>query len=349
MTRETKIGLLVGLAFIIVIGILLSDQLMRSTEPPPANLGVVADNVRKATITPASSNPVVRQVEAPQNIVPENPVPMREEIVRRPPPVTFVEIRPGGGGTVVEQSGAVVQNNNIPIGTNVPNTHNVLPLDNTTPPVRTNTPDHTGVRSIAEVAAAMGETLLGPDGQPLRASLPRTENGNIPTGPIGTPVTSGQRPVAPANGMKQYKVEPGDNLSRIARKAMGADTKANRDAIIKANPALAADPNKVIIGQTYNIPVVAANPPAVTPVATPVATDRTAVAPRPTPVVTENIYTVQPGDTLTRIARDQVGDPTAMAAIKELNRDLVKNWDVLQVGTKLRLPNKAPAASASAR
>lgn len=348
MTRETKIGLLVGLAFIIVIGILLSDQLMRSTEPPPANLGVVADNVRKATITPASSNPVVRQVEAPQNIVPENPVPMREEIVRRPPPVTFVEIRPGGGSTVVEQPGAVVQNNNVPIGTNVPPTHNVLPLDNTTPPVRTNTPDHTGVRSIAEVAAAMGETLLGPDGQPLRAAPgTRVDHNGIPTGPIGTPVTSGQRPVATAtNGMKPYKVEPGDNLSRIARKAMGADTKANRDAIIKANPALAADPNKVIIGQTYNIPVVAANPPVVTPV----ATERTAVAPRPTtPAVTENIYTVQPGDTLTRIARDQVGDPTAMAAIKELNRDQVKNWDVLQVGTRLRLPNKPPAASASAR
>lgn len=346
MTRETKIGLLVGLAFIIVIGILLSDQLMRSTEPPPANLGVVAENVRKATITPASSNPVARQVETPQNIVPENPVPMREEIVRRPPPVTFVEIRPGGGGAVVEQPGAVVQNNNVPIGTNVPPTHNVLPLDSATPPTRTHTPDHTGVRSIAEVAAAMGETLLGPDGQPLRAALPRTDNGNIPTGPIGTPVSSGQRPVASASGMKQYKVEPGDNLSRIARKAMGADTKANRDAIIKANPSLAADPNKVIIGQTYNIPVVAANPPVVTPV----ATERTAVAPRPTtPVVTENIYTVQPGDTLTRIARDQVGDPSAMAAIKELNRDVVKNWDVLQVGTKLRLPNKPAAASASAR
>ena len=37
MTRETKIGLLVGLAFIIVIGILLSDQLMRATEAPPAD------------------------------------------------------------------------------------------------------------------------------------------------------------------------------------------------------------------------------------------------------------------------------------------------------------------------
>ena len=33
MTRETKIGLLVGLAFIIVIGILLSDHIGSTTEP----------------------------------------------------------------------------------------------------------------------------------------------------------------------------------------------------------------------------------------------------------------------------------------------------------------------------
>ena len=34
MTRETKIGLLVGLAFIIVIGILLSDHMTSTTQPP---------------------------------------------------------------------------------------------------------------------------------------------------------------------------------------------------------------------------------------------------------------------------------------------------------------------------
>ena len=33
MMRETKIGLLVGLAFIIVVGILLSDHINTSTDP----------------------------------------------------------------------------------------------------------------------------------------------------------------------------------------------------------------------------------------------------------------------------------------------------------------------------
>src|SRR5258706_12041143 len=96
MTRETKIGLLVGLAFIIVIGILLSDQLMRSTEPPAAPLANVGDTLRKGTTTPASHNRPAPVAVSSQDAAPENEVPTRDEITRRPPPVTFVQIGRGG-------------------------------------------------------------------------------------------------------------------------------------------------------------------------------------------------------------------------------------------------------------
>ena len=70
MTRETKIGLLVGLAFIIVIGILLSDQLMRSTEPPAAPRAAVAENVRMGTATPVSSHRHVAKAEQADDVSP---------------------------------------------------------------------------------------------------------------------------------------------------------------------------------------------------------------------------------------------------------------------------------------
>ena len=105
MTRETKIGLLVGLAFIIVIGILLSDQLMRSTEPPPAPRDEVAENLRRGTTTPASHNRVAPPAVSSQDPSPDNAVPIREEIRHPAPPVTFVNVGPGGqtgnGATVV--------------------------------------------------------------------------------------------------------------------------------------------------------------------------------------------------------------------------------------------------------
>ena len=55
MTRETKIGLLVGLAFIIVIGILLSDHLTSTNEPQQAQLAQVAGNVRTGVAIPGAA------------------------------------------------------------------------------------------------------------------------------------------------------------------------------------------------------------------------------------------------------------------------------------------------------
>jgi nucleoid-associated protein YgaU len=145
--------------------------------------------------------------------------------------------------------------------------------------------------------------------------------------------------------MKQYTVEAGDSLSRIALRQMGANTKANRDAIVKANPSLQADPDRVIIGQTYNIPAAAGTtaqaqtPPAVV---NPPAVDRS-----PAPIkatVAEYWYQVQPGDNLWKIAKEQLGDTRTVSAIKELNKHNIKNWDVLPAGTKLRLPAR-PIAS----
>jgi nucleoid-associated protein YgaU len=188
----------------------------------------------------------------------------------------------------------------------------------------------------------MGEALVGPDGQPLRASKPVGQTGQIAGGT--------QRPPTPlaSGAMKQYTVEPGDSLSKIALRQMGANTKANREAIVKANPSLQADPDKVVIGQTYNIPAA----PGVSAQAQGRApTPPTAPQPAPERTVTpikaagaEYWYQVQPGDNLWKIAKEQLGDASTVAAIKELNKANVKNWDVLPAGTKLRMPAR-PLAS----
>jgi nucleoid-associated protein YgaU len=363
MTRETKIGLLVGLAFIIVIGILLSDQLMRATEAPAAPLSNVGDTLRKGTTTPASRNRPAAVVTSAEDASPESAVPTKEEITRRPPPVTFVEIRPGG------PNGAPIQNNapagngggtNVAIGSGQQaNTTGQIPLPlqargvidtgPAMPPVtggNTNAGNRgTGGMTIADVAARMGETLVGPDGQPLRASRPIGSNGpNVQVG--NAQRTAAQTGMA---GMKQYTVEPGDSLSRIALRQMGANSQANRDAIVRANPSLQADPDRVVIGRTYNIPLTAGgNAQAQTP-----APDKTAQprqvekTPAPAPIKAsggEFWYQVQPGDNLWKIAKDQLGDASTVPAIKELNKDSVKNWNVLPAGTKLRLPAR-PVAS----
>jgi nucleoid-associated protein YgaU len=60
----------------------------------------------------------------------------------------------------------------------------------------------------------------------------------------------------------------------------------------------------------------------------------------------EYFYTVQDGDSLWGIANDQLNDPAAVDAIKELNASVLKGKDTVIPGMKLRLPSK-PAASAN--
>jgi nucleoid-associated protein YgaU len=367
MTRETKIGLLVGLAFIIVIGILLSDQLMRSTEPPPAPLATVGDTLRKGTVTPASSNPpITRVVPQPADASPETAVPTKDEITRPQPPVTIVEIKPGanaaGGGNVVIGPGnsnySPAGQQGLPIAPagQAGRAVGLIGADDSAAAARKPAPgagDGTRGRSIADVAAAMGETLVGPDGQPLRAN----PQGLAPMPPV-YPVDPRQlqqqqaREAAATAGVKQYKAEAGDSLSKIAARFLGADTKANREAIVKANPFMAENPEMIIAGRTYTIPGGSAAAQAQAPT----QSQPRAAAPKPqqpaaeraerTPIkasAAEYWYQVQKGDTLMKIAKEQLGDVHTVAAIKELNREHVKDWNKLLVGTKLRLPAKPVA------
>src|SRR5687768_16242071 len=91
MTRETKIGLLVGLAFIIVIGILLSDHLNTTNEPPQAHIAQLGDNVRQGINTPGTpSEPPI--TSAPAVVTPQAPVATAEELAPRPQPVQVIQV-----------------------------------------------------------------------------------------------------------------------------------------------------------------------------------------------------------------------------------------------------------------
>ena len=51
------------------------------------------------------------------------------------------------------------------------------------------------------------------------------------------------------------------------------------------------------------------------------------------------IYTVQPGDSLSKISKGYLGDPMKYMDIFNLNTDVLSNPDQIKVGQKLKLPN----------
>jgi nucleoid-associated protein YgaU len=280
MTRETKIGLLVGLAFIIVIGILFSDYMTSTSEPPLAPLQQAGNNVRSGLGQPSSDNP------PPVVVVPPNVAPRQ----------TINLVGQDNGG----------------------NNQNVASRNNESPAPSNNLP-----ANLREIAKRNGEDI------------------------VDVNQTAGQNPAPtqPANAVattRTYKAEPGDSLSKIASKMYGSASKTNMNVIVAANASLKDNPNRVIVGKTYTIPPLGATSTDAPPVE---LTSQDSASAKPAGQ-SEYTYTVKSGDSLWSIATNELGDAKTIAAIKELNKDILNGSDVVRPNMKLKLPAK-PVASAN--
>ena len=58
----------------------------------------------------------------------------------------------------------------------------------------------------------------------------------------------------------------------------------------------------------------------------------------PLPVVAVETYTVKAGDTLSKIAKDLLGDPKAYMKIFEMNKELLTDPDKIKPGQVLKIP-----------
>ncbi len=305
MTRETKISLLVGLAFIIVMGILLTDHMRSAGEPPQAALQDAGVAVRQALNSPGTGEPPIRMVQ-PTDVAPTQSVPTHDELTRPAPPVIPSSNYQGNYQGDVSRT------------------------QTTATPPEDHGADLPGPKPLVDRAQRNGEPLVSAnmDGSSRNEDLGSSNSSNVSNSPAV---------VSPS----KYKAQPGDSVSRMAAKFLGSSSVENRQAIVDANPSLQDDPDRVIVGQSYVIPgarqtAMAPSSPAVIP--SPGKLGRTDGR--------EYFYTVQDGDSLWQIANDELGDPSAVAAIKELNASLLKGKDTVIPGMKLRLPSK-PAASAN--
>jgi nucleoid-associated protein YgaU len=109
-----------------------------------------------------------------------------------------------------------------------------------------------------------------------------------------------------------YTVQRGDTLSGIAAEQLGD---ADRwPEIFALNRDIIDDPNKIRPGQELTLP------------------DETPSGPPP------RVYTVRSGDTLSSIARKQLGDAERWPEIFELNGDVISDPDEIFPGQVLLIP-----------
>lgn len=191
-----------------------------------------------------------------------------------------------------------------------------------------------------------GKTYLIPAASDVPETAPLTEAATVPV--VAAPIEP--TPADPIQLM--YTAKSGDTVTNMAGAFLGNADQSHQDTITNANASLKADPDRVVVGQAYKIPVTSDGLSAATVV---VKTDlRSAVQPDADqmikPVAAKTLtYTARAGDTVTSMAIALLGSDTsaARAAIIAANPSLQRNPDKVMAGQNYTIPS--PIASIDPR
>ncbi len=350
MERETKVGLLAGLAVIICFSVILAnrgrqDIVNAATEPLFTARELVPQSLPSATGVPQS----LAHARLPST-QPERPAETKnnyhEHFDPGPPAsgysVAFSEAEPNPADRSVRTDAAQLASAHVP---------NAVPSDPSTRPTELHPP---------RLVSSEGTFSLGRRGE--------TGTEQIPTG-------------GEVRGGKRHTVTAGETLSRIAASHYGSRSATLIKNIFENNRKVMNSADDLQVGMELLLPETAipvASPPAstgdrlrttgeslavprtpalVSPKSSPPpATRRAKSEPsrlvqkgvggsKPpegdrskTPVASGKTYQVRKGDGLVSIARDQLGDASRWREIHDLNRDRFGDPARLPEGARIRLP-----------
>ncbi len=384
MTKETKIGLLVGLAFIILFAIILSEKGATHTATSPSDLTLAEGTPRGAAAPDAEPLSGIGQldVRSQQPARSDNShTVMREEPAGRDIPASDDDVLP--------LPSAVVNRLNL----HKMETEIGVDEIEATP---------AGPMSLADaLSAALTKSTAGEEAPPANSEVQPAEDpaamarasglgssGVEPTREIKKPEPKKPDPRMRMKILAAHTVQPGESLSKIAARYYGRATPARITAIFDANRKTLPSIDRVRAGNKLDIPELddmetisfepVRNFPAADVVASrgrhreagvripiPVDTlasrasrsprettrnalpERTAPKPAPTPP-DFRWYEVCEKDTLSGIAKRELGSERRFLDIAKLNRDIIRNKNVIKPGLKIRLPLRTASANLSA-
>lgn len=319
MTRESKVGLFVGLSIIILFAVVIADK-GQARRVTPADFGTsLADGSRStraingtdraATEPDEGRLPVDRVLHGPENVVTMRPAPARTEPPRQEPPKhetpaptsDLPELPPSALADASKSREMHALTVEPAAPDNSARSDGVIPVpddgERGAPPRATLAANESReARAEREKLEALDRRLNGGQEPPRDEPSPKRESEVTP--PEKTPDQ-------PAVATRTHAVKSGESLAAIARKYYGRSSMQVVDAIFNANRGTLADRNSIRAGQSLVIPVMAKS------------TEMTDATPRSTMLKaagTADLPKIPPTDDDEREPRTK---PTSMAAAKK--------------------------------
>ncbi len=304
MAREAKVGLLLGLVFIVAIAIVLrgvhetsqpniTEQLaLKESEPVLNDLAVV---VEKLNTKMNQSKP--KPVTLPQT----------------PPSIHQQQFKPA---TQMTSPNVTYNNKPIRYEQSLPQKPTAL----------------TGEPTLTEKITKVVPPVKLPES--VEEAIDKVEDVE--------PVTTVVKPVKKKKKQKKmiYVVKEGDDLSRIAKKIYGKEEGnrwVNVEKIFAANRKTMSTIDEIRVGQRLMIPMLEKSQ---TPTTSSESTKTSKPKQKTTSSRSGKTYVVKDGDSLWKIAAKQLGNGARYAEITKLNKNLLEDENDLKVGMKIRLPKK---------
>ena len=324
MTRDTKIGLLVGLAFIILFGIILSEK---GSSKQPSDAPQFAAYKPMVEVLPAQQT---ANVEPRPNFT----LPQLRQRSSTPP-------------------SARLRDSAQPIAQQSPTRDQTLP----------NAPSP-GASNTANVPKHQSQIIKPPPAQPSRPQQPSKSLQKLLGPPQSSGLaqledqptdTASPSAQSPPLSTVQYTVQKGDTLIAICKRFYGSGSPKLVRTIMQLNQPQLLRPEQLRAQQIITIPqaaqelfVAVDDHPSVaitrnlaSPTTAKVKIIKLAKAPQPQTV---RWYTVQADDTLTKIATRMLGNPQAWKQVFELNQDTISNPHMVRAGSKIRIPTSTTMA-----
>ena len=372
MGRETKVGLLAGLAFIICFAIILANR--GRQEPPTAPLSHIVDgivDIEPAVRAPDAGNASRQQPPATRS--PDSRLGRRQadSVADRSDPIRVdrdaSDGAPGRSGSsgadVVLPSGAATLAESSPRSRDDENRLSrphgrVLREEGTSP-------DESALAAVSEATGSPTLTAAAPsqaqarrqrtlqeylDARSSRKPADRRPNRRAvepPTDGQATRPTRTQPPTSagnPAAGVRpvHHTVVAGDTLSKIAAAHYGSRSPTVINAVFDANRNVLSSPDLLSVGLELTLPAVTGfdlrSRPGRDPGLAGPAPRRDRVGTAQPVSASFRWYQIKQNDRYISIAREQLGDGRRWQEIHKLNKDKFPDPDRIRPGVRIKLP-----------